>query len=75
MGYSNEKIGEIMDAHRNSVSQWIHTYQQGGYDAIAQVGYGTNKSELETYASSITELFTSHLFPGGVCTAEIFEQK
>src|SRR5665647_275098 len=43
MGYSNEKIGEIMDAHRNSVSGWIYTYQQGGYDAIAEVGYGTNK--------------------------------
>jgi transposase len=60
MGYSNEKIGEIMDAHRNSVSEWIHTYQQGGYDAIAEVGYGTNISELETHAASITELFTTH---------------
>ena len=36
-----------MDAHRNSISEWIANWQQGGYDAIVQVGYGTNKSELE----------------------------
>ena len=56
---SNKEICQIMDAHRNSVSGWIHTYQQGGYDAIVQVGYGTNKSELEIHAASIKELFTS----------------
>ena len=60
LGYSNEKIGCLMDAHRNSISEWIDIYRQGGYDAIVQVGYGTNKSELETHAASITELFTTH---------------
>jgi len=60
LGYSNEKTGLLMDAHRNSVSEWIYTYQHGGYDAIVQVGYGTRKSELETHAGSITELFTTH---------------
>lgn len=49
-----------MDAHRNSVSEWINTYQQGGYNAIVKVGYGTNKSELETHAASINQLFTTH---------------
>ena len=49
-----------MDAHRNSISEWIDTYQQGGYDAVVQVVYGTNKSELEIHAASITELFTTH---------------
>lgn len=63
MGYSNEKTGHLMDAHRNSVSEWIHIYQQGGYDAIAEVGYGTNTSELETHAASITELFTTQSAP------------
>jgi hypothetical protein len=38
MDYSNEKIGHLMDAHRNSVSEWIDTYQQGRYDAILEVG-------------------------------------
>jgi len=60
LGYSNEKIGVLMDAHRNSISEWIATWQQGGYDAIVQVGYSTNKSELEIHAASITELFTAH---------------
>lgn len=41
-GYSNKKIEQLMDAHRNSVSEWINTYQQGGYNAIVKVGYGTN---------------------------------
>jgi transposase len=60
LGYSNEKTGQLMDAHRNSVREWIHTYQLGGYDALTKVGYGTNKSELEAHASSITALFTTH---------------
>ena len=60
LNYSNEKIAQLMDAHRNSISEWINTYQQGGYDAIVQVGYGTNKSELEMHAASIKELFTTH---------------
>ena len=58
-GYSNEKIGKLMDSHRNSISEWIYTYKQGGYDALVNVGYGTNKSVLENQASGITELFTS----------------
>lgn len=60
LGYSNEKIGQLMNAHRNSVSKWIDTYRQGGYDAIIHVGYGTNKSELEIHATSIKELFAIH---------------
>lgn len=58
MGYSNEIISKIIGAHRNSISQWIKTYQQGGYDAIIQVGYGTNRSDLDNHSSSIKELFT-----------------
>ena len=49
-GYSNEKIGKLMDAHRNSISEWVHTYQQDGYDALVRVGYGTNQSVLENLA-------------------------
>jgi transposase len=58
-GVSNEKIGILMDAHRNSISEWVHIYQQGGYKAIVHVGYGTNQSILENQAPSITELFTT----------------
>ncbi len=47
-----------MDAHRNSICDWIKIYKQGGYDALIKVNYGTNKSELEKHSTSITESFT-----------------
>src|SRR5207253_2734631 len=58
-GLSNEETGRLMDAHRNSVSQWVKAYQQGGYGAIIQVGYGTNQSILESHSASIVESFTT----------------
>jgi transposase len=57
-GLSNEDIGNLTDAHRNSISEWINLYQQGGIDALMKVNYGTNKSVLEDHATSIVELFT-----------------
>ena len=48
-----------MDAHRNSIVEWIKIYNQGGYKAIIKVGYGTNESELEKHSSSIIESFTN----------------
>src|ERR1700709_1105961 len=57
-GLSNEDIGKLTDAHRNSISEWVHLYQQGGIKALLQVNYGTNKSLLEAHATSIVELFT-----------------
>lgn len=56
-GLSNELIGVLADLNRDSVGDWIKCYQQGGFDALSQVGYGTNKSELENYADSILESF------------------
>jgi transposase len=59
LGLSNEKIGEMMDAHRNSICEWIKIYTRGGYEAVIKVGYGTNTSELEKHSSSILESFTN----------------
>jgi hypothetical protein len=58
LGLSNEKTEELMDAHRNSIVEWIKVYKQGGYEAIIKVGYGTNESELEKHSSRIIESFT-----------------
>lgn len=55
---SNEMTGVLAGLNRDSVSYWVKRYQQGGFDALCQVGYGTNKSELENYAGSIFESFT-----------------
>lgn len=46
-----------MDAHRNSIGEWIKIYNQGGYEAIIKVGYGANESQLEKHSSSIIESF------------------
>lgn len=59
LGLSNNKIGELMDAHRNSISEWVSIYDKDGFDALTKVGYGTNKSEIEKSATSIIASFTS----------------
>ncbi|MFT4061539.1 MAG: hypothetical protein QM642_04190 [Edaphocola sp.] len=56
-GYSNEQIGLWMDAHRDSISEWLRCYQQEGFERITQVGYGTNKSVLEAHAESLLQSF------------------
>ena len=58
-GLSNNKIGELMDAHRNSISEWVSIYDKDGFNALTKVGYGTNKSEIEKSATSIIASFTS----------------
>ena len=58
-GLSNEKVCNLTGAHRNSLREWMHIYEQDGFDALLQVGYGTNISLLENEAASIKELFIS----------------
>src|SRR4051794_13487896 len=57
-GLSNENVGNLTDAHRNSISEWVNLYLQGGIDALLKVNYGTNTSVLEEHASSIIDLLT-----------------
>lgn len=55
---SNELTGVLAGLTRDSVGHWAKRYQQGGFEALCQVGYGTNKSELENHTGSIQESFT-----------------
>src|SRR3954470_7700092 len=57
-GLSNEDVGNLTDAHRNSLSEWVKLYQQGGMEALMKVNYGTNTSVLEEQAGSLVELLT-----------------
>src|SRR3954453_9816115 len=57
-GLSNEDVGNLTDAHRNSISEWVKLYQQGGLEALMKVNYGTNTSVLEAHATSLVELLT-----------------
>lgn len=58
-GLSNEKIGSMFDAHRNSISEWVAISQTHGVSVLLDVNYGTNKSKLENHAANIKELFTA----------------
>jgi len=55
---SNEMIGALVGLSRDSVGDWLKHYQQGGFDALCQFNYGTNKSRLEKHAESILKSFT-----------------
>ena len=55
---SNEMIGIVVGLNRDSVGDWIKRYQQGGFEALCQFKYGTNKSELENHSGSILKSFT-----------------
>jgi transposase len=54
---SNNEIGLIVDASRNSVSNWLNIYESGGFDELCKVGYGTNTSKLDIHSSSILDSF------------------
>lgn len=54
----NEMIGKIVDLHRDSVGYWIMVYKREGFGALCQYNYGTNKSELDPYSTSILKSFT-----------------
>ena len=57
-GLSNEGVGNLTDAHRNSIMEWVKLYRQGGIEALLKVNYGTNTSALEEHATSLVELLT-----------------
>lgn len=50
-------IGLLTGLHANSVASWVKAYQEHGYDALLCNGYGTTKSSLEQYSTSILEHF------------------
>lgn len=55
---SNTMIGVLVDLHRDSVDDWIMRYEQGGFEALCQFNYGTNKSALENHSESLLQSFT-----------------
>jgi len=55
---SAEATSKIVGLNRKSVNYWIHIYKDGGFKALCQFNYGTNKSELESYSTDIMKSFT-----------------
>ena len=54
---SDSEIGRIVDVSRNTVSRWLDMYESGGFEALCQLGYGSNRSELDKHSVSITDSF------------------
>jgi len=55
--YSHKDIADIIDIHINSVTNFIKMYQQGSIVQLKQVNYGTNKSQLDDFQTSIEDDF------------------
>jgi transposase len=55
MCLSNEYIGMILDAHRNSVDRWIQSYLNNGLSGLIQLNYISRKSELDCFEEMIKE--------------------
>ncbi|GHV09005.1 hypothetical protein FACS1894160_4220 [Bacteroidia bacterium] len=53
MSLSNESIGLILDAHRNSVDRWIHSYLESGLSGLLSLNYVSRQTELESYKEMI----------------------
>ena len=51
-------IGLMSGLHRHSVDHWVKVYQTEGLESLYKVHYGTNQSELENHAESISQSFT-----------------
>jgi transposase len=69
LGFPNEMIGLSTDLHPHTVSHYIKTYKTGGFEALCQFNYGTNKSALETHSSGILQSFTERP-PMNACEAK-----
>jgi len=57
MGMNNKMIGKLTGLHREIVGDWIRAYLKGGFEALCQNNYGTNKSELEKHSDGILQSF------------------
>lgn len=56
-GMSNKMIGKLTGLNREIVGDWICAYLAGGFDALCQYNYGTNRSELIKHSDSIISSF------------------
>lgn len=60
LGKSNKMIAELTDLNREIVGDWIRSYQAGGFEALCQFNYGTNKSDLENHSADLLKSFAEH---------------
>ena len=57
-GMTNKEIEKLTGLNREIIGDWLRIYLAGGFEALCQFNYGTNKSALENHAESILSSFT-----------------
>lgn len=60
LGYKHQEIGKIVGRHPNTITQDIKRFKSKGIEGLKEFNYGTNKSELAAYESSIKKLFEAN---------------
>lgn len=58
LGKSNKEISDFVGLNREIVGDWVRRFKKGGFEALCQYNYGTNKSEMENYSDSILSSFS-----------------
>jgi len=54
------EIASLVGIHRDTLTDFIRYYNEGGLQRIYQVGYGTNKSKLDKHTKSLLDHFEEH---------------
>ncbi|MEZ5044129.1 MAG: IS630 family transposase [Saprospiraceae bacterium] len=57
---TNSLIAQIVGLHRDTVTEYVKRYNQGGLASVYAVGYGTNESKLEEHSQSLLSYFEDH---------------
>ena len=50
---SHQQIAQLVGIHRSTLTSYIHLYHQKGLAGVYEVGYGTNRSELDLLISAL----------------------
>ena len=54
---SHQQIAQLVGIHRSTLTSYIHLYHQKGLAGVYEVGYGTNRSELDQHTTSLLNYF------------------
>ncbi len=57
---SHQQIAQLVGIHRSTLTSYIHLYHQKGLAGVYEVGYGTNRSELDQHTTSLLNYFSDH---------------
>lgn len=60
LGYDHQSIAQMLDLHYNTITNYLHLYQQAGIEALCQTRYQVWEGELETHQATIVSDLQMH---------------